>query len=33
VPYIRDTVGKKRWALKFDDEKAMEQIDAFSRIR
>jgi len=24
----KDTVGKKRWVLKFDDEKALEQIDA-----
>ena len=24
----KDTVGKKRWVLKFDDEKALDQIDA-----
>lgn len=24
----KDTIGKKRWVLKFDDEKALEQIDA-----
>jgi len=24
----KDTVGKKHWVLKFDDEKALEQIDA-----
>ena len=24
----KDTIGKKRWVLKFDDEKALDQIDA-----
>jgi hypothetical protein len=26
--FYKDSLGKKRWVLKFDDEKALEQIDA-----
>jgi hypothetical protein len=26
--FYKDTVGKKRWVLKFDDSKMLDQIDA-----
>jgi hypothetical protein len=26
--FYKDTVGKKRWVLKFDDAKSLEQVDA-----
>jgi hypothetical protein len=26
--FYKDTVGKKRWMLKFDDAKSLEQVDA-----